>query len=65
MTNWKNIHLNPPTERCNICLKVGDNYETYIFGRYHNSWELSKMGRKFSREQIQPHAQYIVLDEIL
>ena len=65
MTNWKNLKSNPPTESCNICLKIGTSYDTYFFKRYTSySWELTKFPQVISREKVPDHALYINLDEV-
>lgn len=65
MANWKNLKNNPPAENCNICMKVGVNYETYFFKRYTNySWELYKYPRAIGPEKVPDNALYINLDEI-
>lgn len=65
MANWKNLKNNPPTENCNICMKVGVNFETYFFKRYTNySWELYKYPRAIGPEKVPDNALYINLDEI-
>lgn len=66
MTNWKNLRINPPTENCNICLKIGTNYETFFFKTYSkDSWELIKDARPFGCHRIPAEAMYINLNEIL
>lgn len=65
MVNWKNLRQNPLTENCNICLKIGSNYETYYFRLYpSHTWELYKYPRFISPEKVPEEAQYINLDEI-
>lgn len=65
MTNWKNLKKNPPTESCNICLKIGDSYDTFLFRRYTDySWELYKYPRPISSGKVPDYALYINLDEI-
>lgn len=66
MTNWKNLRLNPPCENCEVCVKIGLNYETYRFIRYSEvGWDLVKNGRQIDQSKIPEHAMYIILDEIL
>ena len=65
MINWKNLKKNPPTESCNICLKIGVTYDTFQFRRYTaDSWELYKYPRAIGPERVPDHALYIDLDEI-
>lgn len=65
MTNWKNLKSNPPVEDCNICLKVGLNFETFAFKRYNSySWELYKYPKTIGPEKVPDNALYINLDEI-
>lgn len=65
MTNWKNLKNNPPTESCNVCLKIGVSYDTYYFKRYTSySWELYKFPRAIGPEKVPDNAFYINLDEI-
>ena len=65
MTNWKNLRTNPPTEDCNVCVKIGDNYETYRFIAYTGySWGLYKYPRTYGPDKVSKNAQYINLDEI-
>ena len=65
MTNWKNLKKNTPIESCNICLKIGTSYDTYIFKRItDHSWELYKYPRAIGPEKVPDHALYINLDEI-
>ncbi len=65
--NWKTLWKNPPSENCHICIKIGDNYETYRFVRYSTiGWGLYKHPLKeIDITAIPPHALYIILDEIL
>ena len=64
MTNWKSLHLNPPRIKSNICVKVGSNYETYLFCPYQSGWELQKGVRTIPPERIPLKCLYILLDEI-
>lgn len=65
MTNWKNLRLNPPTEDCNVCMKIGTNYETFQFKRYSDvGWGLIKNMRQIDPCKIPSDAMYIILDEI-
>lgn len=65
MINWKNLRNNPPTENCNICLKIGSCYDTYKFRKYsERNWELSKYPIMIESFQIPEHALYINLDDI-
>ena len=66
MTNWKNLINNPPTDDCDICIRVGRNYETYRFRRFNaKTWEISKNGRAIDVVKIPVDALYINLNEIL
>lgn len=52
MINWKNLKKNPPTESCNICLKIGVTYDTFQFRRYTAySWELYKYPKAIGSEK--------------
>ncbi len=65
MINWKNLKINPPTENCNICLKVGVNFETYLFKLCGSSgWELYKYPKTIGPGNIPDNALYIILDDI-
>lgn len=65
MTNWKNLRLNPPKEDCNVCVKIGLDYETFQFKRYSDvGWELIKHSRPVNQKKIPGYALYINLDEI-
>ena len=65
MTYWKNLFKDPPHGDCNICIKVGDNFETYFFKRYsHTGWEIYKQLRPIEPSRIPAGAVYINLDEI-
>lgn len=65
MTNWKNLRSNPPVENCNVCVKVGDNYETYKFKRHSDIGRcLNKFTRDYDAASIPKEAMYINLDEI-
>lgn len=64
--SWKSLHLNPPTEDCNICVRVGDNYETYWFKKYtDSSFVLVKFPKEISPREIPQDAMYVNLDNIL
>lgn len=65
MTTWINLLEDPPKEDCNICVKVGDNFETFQFRRYSVSgWEIHKQSRPIELKKIPTNAVYINLDEI-
>ncbi len=65
MRNWKNLLEDPPTSDCNICIKVGDNFETYQFKRYSDTgWAIHKQHRPIEPNRIPANAVYINLDEI-
>lgn len=65
MTNWKKLKESPPISNCNICLKVGMSYDTYVFRRYTKySWDLYKYPQGISPEKVPDDALYINLDEI-
>ena len=65
MINWKNLQKNPPAENCNICLKIGVTYDTFVFKRYNDhSWELYKYPRTIGPEKVSDEALYINLDDI-
>lgn len=65
MTNWKNLILNPPIEDCDICVKIGGNYETFQFKRYSSvGWGLIKSMRPIDSSKIPDNAMYINLNEI-
>lgn len=65
MTTWINLLTDPPAQNCNICLKVGDNFETYQFKRYSETgWEIHKLSRPIDPDKIPTNAVYINLDEI-
>lgn len=65
MVNWKNLIKNPPIEDCNICMKVGKNYETYRFVWLSRvCWQLEKLN-PIEMTKIPEEALYINLDEIL
>lgn len=64
MTNWKSITLNPPASDCHICLKVGDNYETYLF-QHGKGWSLYKYPKTIQMSLVPSDALYIILDDIL
>ena len=65
MSHWKNLLEEPPIRDCNICIKVGDNFETYLFKRYsHTGWEIYKQHRPIEPSKIPSSAVYINLDEI-
>lgn len=65
MINWKNLRDNPPTEKCNVCVKVGTNFETYKFVLHSPiSWGLYKYPRYIDSADIPQEAMYINLDEI-
>lgn len=65
MINWINLRTNPPTKDCNICVKVGVDYETYKFQRYSDiGWELYKNLKAIGQDKIPENAMYINLDEI-
>lgn len=65
MANWKNLRDNPPDKDCNICVKVGDNYETFKF-RVHTEycWSLHKYLQDVTMDKMPEEALYINLDEI-
>lgn len=66
MAIWKNLKSNPPKETCNICLKVGVTYDTFVFRRYTNySWDLYKFPKAIGPEKVPNDALYINLDEII
>ena len=65
MTNWKNLLEYQPMKDCNICVKVGDNFETYHFKRYSDiGWAIFKQARQIDLRRIPTNAVYINLDEI-
>lgn len=65
MINWKNLKLNPPSDDCNVCVKVGVNYDTYQFKRYSDiGWDLIKNLKPIAPCKIPDHAMYIILDDI-
>lgn len=65
MVNWKNLKNNPPCEDCNICIKVGDNYETFKFIAHTSySWSLYKYPKTIASEKVPEEAFYINLDDI-
>lgn len=66
MINWKNLRDNPPTGNCNICIKVGSDYETYKFiVRSENNWVLIKYPRSIESHKVPKEAMYINLNEIV
>lgn len=65
MTNWKNLKLNPPSDDCNVCVKIRVNYDTYQFKRYSDiGWDLIKNLKPVDPCKIPDHAMYIILDDI-
>ncbi len=65
MINWKNLRLNPPSDDCNLCVKIGTNYETYQFKRHSDiGWSLLKNLRPIDQSRIPEHAMYIILDDV-
>lgn len=65
MINWKDLKKNPPTENCNICLKIGVTFDTFVFKRYGSyGWELYKYPKTIGPEKVPDGALYINLDEI-
>lgn len=66
MTNWKNLRINPPKEDCNMCVRIGTDYEIFQFKRHSkDGWELVKNTRPIDLQKIPEHALYINLNEIL
>lgn len=68
MVNWKNLRNNPPIENCDVCLKIGDNYETFKFCLYSNDlygWGLKKASRSYSPNVFPEDTLYIILNNIL
>lgn len=66
MINWKDLRLNPPAEECNICVKIGENYETYRFMVFtEKSWGLYKYPKTITMNAVPLCAKYIILDDIL
>lgn len=66
MVNWKNLRDNPPKENCHICVKIGDDYETYKFiVRSESSWTLMKYPRSIEAHKIPKEAMYINLNKIV
>lgn len=66
MINWKNLRCNPPQENCNLCVKIGLNYETYMFRLLSaTNWDLYKYPKTISQEELPDYAMYINLDEII
>lgn len=66
MVNWKNLRDNPPKENCHICVKIGDDYETYKFiVRSESSWTLMKYPRSIDSYKVPQEALYINLSEIM
>lgn len=66
MSNWKNLRTNPPKEDCNICVKVGDDYETYKFKVHsEHNWSLVKYLRTIDSCKVPKEAQYVNLNEII
>lgn len=66
MTNWKSLFNNPPADDCDICLKIGKNYETYQI-KWYNPYvfQIFKNGRIIEITKISTDALYINLNEIL
>lgn len=65
MTNWKNLRFNPPNDNCDVCVKIGTNYETFQFKRYSDvSWELIKNMGPVNHLLISDDALYIILNDI-
>lgn len=65
MITWKSLRSNPPDKDCNICIKVGDNYETFKF-KAHTiyNWSLHKYPQNIPMDKVPKEALYINLDEI-
>lgn len=62
---WKNLKRSPPVSDCEVCVKVGMNYETYRFLRYSSeSWRLYKFPRYIEPSDIPNDALYINLEQI-
>ena len=65
--NWKNLIKDHPKCNCHICLKIGDNYETFkfkSFGMDGENWELRKYPRIIPPDKIPSNAEYIILEQI-
>lgn len=66
MENWRNLRNSPPKEDCNICVKVGSDYETYKFKVYsEHNWCLVKFQKSIDAYKVPENALYINLDEIV
>lgn len=65
MIFWQNLKHAPPDSDCEVCVKVGLNYETYRFMRYSSdSWRLYKFPRYIEPSCIPDDALYINLELI-
>lgn len=65
MSNWKNLKVNPPKGTCNICVKIGVTYDTFVFKKISESdFELYKYPQTIKSCKIPDNAYYINLNEI-
>lgn len=61
---WRNLRKHPPSEDCILCVRVGKNYETYLFRSYKAGWELSKNGYVISVDSIPDNAEYTIIEKL-
>ena len=62
---WRNLKKNPPKQNCNVCLRIGQNYETFQFIRFSKiGWGIFKNLKECDIKAIPDNTEYIVLDEI-
>lgn len=65
MIKWENLKDNPPIESCNLCIRIGQCYDTYKFIRYSPiGWSLYKNLKEIDHSKIPDEAFYINLDVI-
>lgn len=65
MVVWKNLRNEPPLGNCNICLKIGTDFNVFQFIKYSNEgWGLKDKMKEYDASAIPSEALYIELDLI-